>query len=406
MVKILSITAIFLSLSTGFVNADTQTSKDLNGTFEVKSRGVEKLLSKARSLDGYYAGDDAAGQFNHISRYSIQFQGCHHIQQWNDNADNEDVRLQTKRLARFRLVPFEKCDVVSPWANSKAIRDASKFFGKVDYGEYLVDLNTFVAAYFEAKQEEDEYLCAAYQSTCQSKCADDDAYAGDDDGYTGCMNKCYLGYGCSGYGNNDDDASISIYDYAECAQFNWATDDDANVAYYFGPSCADQGGEIRMNLFTDDTCTTLAQCGTNGRTRGAKCYTRTAGFILPGTQESIIEDPCLPCTENYVTLEESTNSNKKNYNYENFDYGYPRDVCTNLYDGSGKCEKNMKNGQYNNACTYLEGIQIGVTNEGIAVAVRRSIVADSLMFTMVIASGIMYMYIRYMKDMLSKPSSS
>ena len=404
MVKILAFSTILLCLGIGDVNADTQASKDLNGAFEAKARGVEKLLSKARSLDGqYYAGDDGAGQFNFISRYSIQFQGCHHIQQWNDNADDEDIRLQTKRLARFRLVPFEKCDVVSPWASSKAIRDASRFFGNVDYGEYLVDLNTFVAAYLEAKQEEDEYLCEAYQSTCQSKCADDDAYAGDDDGYTGCMKTCYLGYGCSGYNSNDDDNSISIYDYAECAQFDWA-DDDANVAYYFGPSCADQGGEIRMNLFTDDTCTTLAQCGTTGKTRGARCYTRTTGFILPGTQENLIEDPCLPCTENYVTLEESKNNSKVDYTKLNF--GYPRDVCTNLYDGSGKCEKNMKNGQYNYACTYLEGIQIGVTNEGLAVAVRSSIVADFFMFTMVIASGIMYMYIRYMKGVLSKPLSS
>lgn len=406
--KILALSASLLSID-AVVNAKVQSPKDLNGTFDVKATGVEKLLSKARSLGGDDGGDDdAASQYSHISTYSVQFQGCHHIQQWNDNADDEDVRLQTKRLARFRLVPFQKCDVVSPWASSKAIRDASRFFGNTEYGEYIVDLNTFVAAYLEAKKEEDENLCADYKSTCQSKCADDDAYYNDgDDYYNSCVEKCYLGYGCSGY--NDDDNSLSMYDYAGCAQFDFSSDDDADdgaaVDYYFGPSCANQGGEIRMNLFTDDTCTTLAQCGVDGHTRGAKCYTRTTGYILPGTKESIIEDPCLPCTENYVSLEESINGKGK-VDYDSFDFGNPRDVCSNLYELSGKCEKNMKNGEYNNACTYLEGIQIGVTNEGFAVAVRRSIIADTALFTMVVASAVMGMYVYFMKGVLSKSVSS
>ncbi len=391
MLRQLAFTVYALSASMPSTASTQQYSpKDLNSNFDITPKGVDKLLSKAqplntnqRSLDQYYNGggnnnaNNGGNGNSQISKYSIQFQGCHHIKQWNNDADgDEDVRLQTKRLARFRLVPTDKCHVVSPWASAKVIRDAAAIFGRVDYGEYIVDLNTFVASYLEAKQDE---------------CAN----GGDD--------------GC---GNNGDDQNggIDIYDYAGCAQFNWQTDDDGDdanggndVGYYFGPSCVSQGGEIKMNLFTDDTCSELAQCGKNGKTRGATCYTQKTGVILPGTKNSIIEEPCIPCTENYLTLQQNIESSgEEGYDYSYFDYGYARDICTNLYDVSGKCEKNMKNGQYNNGCKYLEGIQIGVSSEGYAVAVRRSLIADGFIFVMLIGSGIVFLYVTYLKSLLTK----
>ena len=378
---------------------------DINKQFDVKPKGISKLLSKAQPVGGRAledGGDDYYVKNGHIAGYSIQFQGCHHIQQWNDDAGDEDVRLQTKRMIRFRLVPTPKCTVVSPWASAKVIRDAASAFGNVDYGEYIVDLNTFVTSYLEAEQQESEDLCEDYQETCQAACAND-----DDGTYKACMKNCYQNYGCWSKDeddDNDDGLDMDVYDYAGCAQFDWDTDDDNddNYDYYFGPSCADQGGEIRMNLFTDDTCTTLARCGNNGSTRGSSCYTRTTGYILPGTKENIIKHPCLSCTSNYLTLDESINALKEgeSFDYSNFDYGEPRDVCSNIYDVSGKCEKNMENGQYNNACKYLQGIQIGVSKEGYAVAVRRSVVADAALFTLVLASLVMGFYISHMKGKL------
>ena len=71
--------------------------------FGMDKNAVEGLVKGSRRLD------DGNQQMNkHISAYSIQFQGCHHIQQWDadneaDNGDDdaaveEDVRLETKRL--------------------------------------------------------------------------------------------------------------------------------------------------------------------------------------------------------------------------------------------------------------------------------------------------------------------
>lgn len=354
--KELIIAAATLVSCSSAAETEEYTAKDLNNNFHVSKRGIDNLMSKAQRVDGRDNNRVLDNQYyntnSHISTYSIQFQGCHHIQHWNDDADDEDVRLETKRLARFRLVPTGQCSTFLPWASTNGI------FGKVDYGEYIVDLNTFVASYLDAKQNE----------------------SNDD---------------------NSNGEAFNIYDYAGCAQLDFQGDEDGDaVAYYLGPSCAKQGGQIRMNLFIDDTCTELVQCGSNKQVRGADCYKQMTGSILPGSNKSIIKDPCFPCTENYLSLNESANS--RGFSYSNFDYGYTRDVCSNLYDVSGKCEKHMNNGQYNNACKYMEGIQIGVSREGYAVAVRRSAVADGFMLAMLIGCGFMGMYISHLKKILKR----
>lgn len=389
-------------------NAAAAATKDLKHEFDVKPRGMAKLLANAELRNGRSLEDQGnnGDDYSRISSYSIQFQGCHHIQQWNKNADDEDVRLETKRLARFRLVPFDVCDVMSPWADSKVFRDAQSLVGNVDYGEYIVDMNTFVAAYFEAENEESYYACEEAEENCEDTCATDDA--ADDNAYSSCISSCYKGYGCNQNMDDDGGSGLDVTDYTACAAFDWDNgDDDAGYEYYFGPYCADQGGEIRMNLFTDDTCTTLASCN-SGQKRGATCYTQSTGYTLPFTQESIVHDPCLPCSENYATLESSLNSmgEDEEFDYTNYDYGNPRDVCSNLYDLSGKCESNMNNGQYQNGCSYLEGIQIGVSQEGYAVAVRRSLPADAAMGALAIFCTFIGMYVYYLKHLLNKPLSS
>ena len=89
-----------------------------------------KLLSQARNLADQQAFDNTW-----VSGYSLKFEGCHHISQWNDEAEGEeDVRIATKRLVRFRLCPSEFCDSGSGCSNG--------------YGDYIIDMNTYLAAWF------------------------------------------------------------------------------------------------------------------------------------------------------------------------------------------------------------------------------------------------------------------
>ena len=188
----------FLSLLLPLASAveDAPFTVQANDQLDVPRGALTKLMqlaqpvdptgnSHARLLEDEYADND------NLSRYSIQFQGCHHIQQWNEDAqDEDDVRISTTRLVRFRLVPYRQCKTVSPWAAATAVEALRNSLGGVDYGEYIVDLNAFVESYIEAKEEECYY---------DSSCSDNMFVAGDDDGGNG----------------------IQIADYAQCAQFDF-----------------------------------------------------------------------------------------------------------------------------------------------------------------------------------------
>jgi hypothetical protein len=139
-------------------------------------------------------------------------------------------------------------------------------------------------------------------------------------------------------GNND--ADIDVNDYAECAQYEFNGDrrrleDAGDVDYYMGPYCADQGGEIHLGIFTDDTCTSFLS-------NGEALFYTTMGYELPYSDTSIVSNRCLTCS----STDDDGNSELK-------------ELCQDVYQVSGKCETKM-NVEYPNesACTYVEGIKI------------------------------------------------
>lgn len=93
------------------------------------SRAGQLLLQKAQRVLNENNNNNNNADYSYIAEYSIKFQGCHHVQQWNDNVDEDnDVRIMTKRLARFRLCPTDQC------SNDKSSGCSTK------YGDYVVDV--------------------------------------------------------------------------------------------------------------------------------------------------------------------------------------------------------------------------------------------------------------------------
>jgi len=359
-------------------SASASIPAEINNEFSVKGKALENLLASAtpasekdaRKLEeGYYAD-------YHISQYSIQFQGCHHIQQWNENAYYDEVRVETKRLVRFRLVPYESCDVVPAWATY--LQEARGLINQFDdYGEYIVDMNTFVYNYLIAASEMGSSDCNDYVEKCQETCdkGDDDNV---DDGYNDCMDECYGFYGCSfnddaaaadDAANADDGAvqQLDALDYAYCAAVDFNGDDDAGMQHYVGPYCANHGAEIKFSLFSDDTCTNMAKCN-GGTNRGNSCYEASTGVALPYSQANLVQDPCVPCSENFLSMSDVD---------DEFDYGYPRELCSNLYAVAGKCETHMSKGnKIEAACSYIQGVRVGISDSGVVMGVQRSREAD------------------------------
>ena len=265
-----------------------------NGDVPADSAAGRNLLHHARRVANNnnnnngqqqnYNFDDADMSF--LSGYSVKFQGCHHVQQWNENADDdEDVRIMTKRLVRFRLCPSSEC-------SSSDLNGCSSH-----YGDYVVDMGTYVNSYYQALQNNQ---------------------------------------GGRMLSNNNN--GFNVANYLECAAYNnrrnlqnngnqYGYYGDDQVQYYIGPYCADQGGEIVLGLFTDDTCTSFAQ-------------SQTAIQGLPYTSKSLVSMSCTGCSA---------------YNNGNG----VSDFCTTIYEIAGKCESKM-NVYYPNeaACSYIEGIKI------------------------------------------------
>lgn len=329
----------------------------------IDSRAGQRILENARALENNN-GDNA--DYSFLSGYAIKFQGCHHVQQWNDQADEEDeVRIRTKRLARFRLCPSDQC------SDDKSIGCNSKF------GDYVVDMNTFVASYLEVMEEEQETICGNIYDDCNSSCS----------GEASCMQACYSDQGMSYcwqlQNAGDDDNDFDPLEYTECALFEGLGDnanrrrlEENQVDYYIGAYCADQGGEIQLGIFTDETCTTFAQYG------DSMFYT-AMGFYLPYSDTSLVSTRCLSCVNGDGDMSEQ---------------------CGEIYQLSGKCETRMDIDYPNeSSCSYIEGIKIiredGVIRTSTTKKSKAAAVAIGFFMTLaVLLSG----YVYYLRTKLSR----
>lgn len=208
---------------------------DLNEHLSATSTLGQSILTRARRLENENNNDQTW-----VVGYSLKFLGCHAVSQYNANANDENensVHIHKKRLVRFRLCPSSSCMSTT----------ASVVGCNTGYGDYVIDMNEYVNAYWEYKQQEKEYKCYQYGlSTCQ--CNNDDDYGDDNNNQDEeeeqekeefneeqCLYQCFVNAGkndCTAYldyeveNDNDDQAEneveqIDIGEYMECKQFEY-----------------------------------------------------------------------------------------------------------------------------------------------------------------------------------------
>ena len=351
-------------------------------SISLQSPAGRKLLAAAwqEGGDGARYLNEANADYSFLSGYSIKFQGCHHVQQWNDYADEEnDVKIMTKRLARFRLCPADQC------SHDKSAGCTSK------YGDYVVDMYTFVESYLQALVDDQDEICTSAQTDCTSRCG------GDAEDYS-CLQSCFKNYSLPdcyqyfGYAANDDGAAngqedFDVAGYASCVDFDLPAErrrhlEENAVDYFIGAFCAEQGGEIHLGLFTDDTCTTFAS-------NGANLFQSAMGFTMPFSESSLVTNRCLGCGENYG---DGT-------------YGDAKEICTAPYELAGKCETRMADVDYPNesSCNYIEGIKIiredGVIRTSATKKSKAAAVAIGLFTTL---SVLLAAYVFYLRTKLAR----
>jgi hypothetical protein len=378
----------FLSLAAASAASPRKLTK-LPDSVEVDSKLGAKIMANARQLNN----NDDAVSFSWVSSFSIKFQGCHHISQWNDEADGEDdVRIATKRLVRFRLCPTNTCTLESAAGCSSG------------YGDYVIDMNIYLEAFLDSVQEYNE-----------AKCEYLEAMSGCDNNNNGNADYClYDYYAANGmadicadenpyqnnYNNgNNNGNQFDLADYTQCAEADLQNNGrrlDNAVEYYMGPYCAEQGGSIYLGLFTDDSCTTFAD-----DYGGKEAYYSLTGKELPYGETNMITMDCYSCQDAAAQYNYNGNNNNNNNNQNGGDVS---EMCQMVYSQAGKCENNLEvSGVYPNynACSYIQGIQV-IRKNGIIVSAgsKANKTASIFIGIFVVAFVLLSAYVYYLKTKL------
>mmetsp|Transcript_28167 Transcript_28167/g.34291 ORF Transcript_28167/g.34291 Transcript_28167/m.34291 type:complete len:388 (-) Transcript_28167:417-1580(-) len=348
-------------------------TKSLTGEVTADSSLGSKLLSKARRLD-----EDEEIDYTWVSGMSLKFQGCFHVSQWNAEADGEeDVKIATKRLARFRLCPTDYC--------------SSDYAGGCEsgYGDYIIDMPTYLQSYLEAKREYEEGVCEYLQeNTCVCEDNGDDAWDEDT-----CLNDCYSANGADYCVEVEGEEKFEPNEYVECGQFDIPDDDgnrrleeDEEEQYFIGPYCGNQGGDIYLGMFSEETCSEFVD--SNG---GSSTYKSFVGESLPYSSQSLIGSECVSClAENDADddgQEDETN-----------------EMCEMMYQSAGKCESGLSIDYPNeNACTFMEGIKI-IRKSGVVSteAPAPSKAASAFIGIFAVSFCLLGAYVYYLKTKLDK----
>jgi len=358
---------------------------------KANSEAGKDLMSKARRLEQ----DEDEDQMQWIADYSLKFQGCHHVYQWNQDVDEEeDVRLYAKRLARFRLCPSDECSTSSSGGCQSG------------YGDYVVDMATYVNSYYESFQQQLEEECNQYK---ENYCGCD-----DNDDEEGCLYTCYAEAEmeqCEEFIEDEEDGGdeFDVEEYLECAEWEAPDNDDERkrrrleeeeeeeVQYFIGPYCSGQGGSVHMGLFTDDTCTTFAD-----DEGGADTFESLAGYSLPFSGKSIVGEECFSCLEPNYDEEDEDEDDEEEVEIN--------EACQVAYMSAGKCEYNLAGTISNpetSACNYIDGIKI-IREDGMVLIKPEHPNAVATGFVVVFAMGFasMGLYVWYLRTRLGIKSDS
>ena len=133
------------------------------------------------------------------------------------------------------------------------------------------------------------------------------------------------------------DDNFAIDDYGACAQYQPDGDDDqyADYNFYVGPTCTEDGDDLRLALFEDENCKYES---------GHMFEALSGGWSLPYSEGGLVSTSCISC--------EPQNDGD--------DDGYQvREMCDEIYENAPyKCESNMEFTSYYGAdesgCEYIQ----------------------------------------------------
>jgi hypothetical protein len=247
-------------------------------------------------------------------------------------------------------VKFEKCQFIGAYDDELAEDEdsetvlATKRFDNsctscnYNYGEYMVDLDTYLEATVEYQQEVQENMCDACENC--GNFGDQDGEQDQDknnnrrlQNYDVNYDSCYDE--CMQIENMKANGYVDATKFLEC-QMIYEPEDDSKDGLYAGPMCASNGLKIKIGVFTYEYCNVLdSSKDVDDYLMDGDGYQMKLSHALLKTVYA--EDSCVSCT---MPEEYDENADKD----ENQEDGEEEEVevnemCEALYESSTKCEK-------------------------------------------------------------------
>lgn len=256
-----------------------------------------------------------------LTGYSIKFEKCQFVKQYDaeeDGGEDNDTILTTKRFVIFRMCPDSSCSSCN-----------------YNYGEYIVDLETYLEATLEYKQEVQEEYC----DTC-NECYEQAAEAAENDDQNGdeeededaykCENmdtsSCYAE--CQNIENMEENGYTDASEFTECQQLDY--EDNYGNVYYAGPMCASSGSRIKIGIFTDEDCSQYDETkDIENYMKNDDGYNMKLSYHL--LKQTFAEGVCVASC-----LKEDEEQNNGDDGEEK--EAEVNEMCETLYEAAGKCE--------------------------------------------------------------------
>jgi len=203
----------------------------------ISSSAARKLVRSARRVEDAEE-EQEEDEWAFLGNYNVKVIGCK--QTLEQPIMNEQGEYEYSAVL-LRLCP------ASDGCDSSVTEGCSS-----GYGDILVGLSTYVEAYFDDMEDEE----------------------GDD-------------------ANGDD--NFEVDKFAKCEEYNPDENaDDANQGawenyqFYVGPTCADDGLSLKLDLFTDEYCSQKSE---------VEFATISNGWTLPYSEGGLVSTNCASCTE-------------------------------------------------------------------------------------------------------------
>ncbi|KAG7356136.1 hypothetical protein IV203_000822 [Nitzschia inconspicua] len=340
-----------------------------------------KILSRARRLEEEN-GEEQGIDMTWVKNFSIKFQGCHYVQQFNDqrregggegNAASDGVQLQ--QLVRFRLCPTKTCSS----KNSKGCNSK--------YGDYVtteikakISMPNTVSMIASSRLEWNND--ASIEIPTKKK-KDKKRTVLTSNGTWNVPN----GSTIERERRRLEDADAAAEEEEEEEQ----EEEQRGSGLFIGPYCSGQGGAIYLGGFLDEDCTKFAD-----KKNGVETFELLSGMELPFASDNIIRtETCLSC-QNNANWEENGENNGQNDEVA--------DLCQEVYYSAGKCEGKLTSGTVaepnNNACSYIDGIQT-FRYDGVAKAKSGNAGTTFFITLLILAIMALCFYVYYLRRRLA-----